>query len=73
MQGKVKWFDTKKGYGFIIELETKNGIETETKNEYFVHYSNTLDKISDFDLVTFELKQGDKGLTCAKVKRRLKK
>ena len=61
MQGKVKWFDTKKGFGFIIEKETLK--------EYFVHFSNTLDKISDNDLVTFELKQGDKGLTCAKVKR----
>jgi cold shock protein len=31
MQGNVKWFDKKKGYGFIISDDGK---------EYFVHFSN---------------------------------
>ncbi len=30
MQGRVKWFDTKKGYGFITG---ENGVD------YFVHWS----------------------------------
>lgn len=30
MQGTVKWFDTKKGYGFITDSEGK---------EHFVHQS----------------------------------
>jgi len=31
MEGKVKWFNEKKGYGFIQSTEGK---------EYFVHYKN---------------------------------
>ena len=31
MVGKVKWFNNHRGIGFIIE--------SETKKEYFVHYS----------------------------------
>lgn len=34
LTGTVKWFNTKKGYGFI----TENG----TGKEYFVHYSRIL-------------------------------
>ncbi|MDE6183305.1 MAG: cold shock domain-containing protein, partial [Rikenellaceae bacterium] len=30
MKGKVKWFDSAKGYGFI---------STETDNDVFVHYT----------------------------------
>ena len=31
MQGKVKWFDNKKGYGYITGEDGK---------DYFVHHSN---------------------------------
>lgn len=58
--GKVKWYDVKKGYGFITDEEG---------NDYFVHFTgitkgrrkiNALDK---FDKVEFdvELKEGTKG------------
>lgn len=58
--GKVKWYDVKKGYGFITDEEGK---------DYFVHFTgitkgrrkiNALDK---FDKVEFdvELKEGTKG------------
>lgn len=49
MQGKVKWFDTFKGYGFII-AEGK---------EHFVHHSGILQKgpkeLNPGDIVDFEL------------------
>lgn len=55
----VKWFDTKKGYGFISH--PKDG------DDVFVHYSN-INSDEDFktleggDRVRFELNDGPKGL-----------
>ena len=39
MNGKVKFFDQKKGFGFIVE----DG----TNNEYFFHITECLDKIEN--------------------------
>lgn len=56
MQGKVKWFDSKKGYGFI---------EGEDGKDVFVHFSaiesegfKTLEEGQD---VEFEIVEGAKG------------
>ena len=60
MKGKVKFFNEMKGFGFIVSDEG---------NEYFVH-STGLDSgisISEGDLVTFEIEQGDKGPKASKV------
>ncbi len=59
--GKVKFFNTSKGYGFIIDEETGK--------EHFVHVSGLIDNIQDDDVVTFELKEGKKGLMAADVRR----
>lgn len=49
MQGQVKWFNTQKGYGFIIGEDEK---------DYFVHYSQIQMKgfkvLSEGDIVSFE-------------------
>lgn len=37
MKGTVKWFNTQKGYGFIVG---------DDGTDYFVHYSNI--KVSEF-------------------------
>jgi len=58
--GIVKFFNESKGYGFIKD--------TETENEYFVHVSELVDRIKDNDKVTFELKEGRKGLNAVNVK-----
>ena len=58
--GKVKFFNETKGFGFIID--------SETQEEYFVHVSGTIDKISENDEVTFELTEGRKGLNAVNVK-----
>ncbi len=58
--GKVKFFNETKGFGFIQE--------DETDKEYFVHVSGLIDEIRENDEVTFDLKEGKKGLNAVNVK-----
>ena len=60
-EGKVKFFNENKGFGFIKDAESGN--------EYFVHVSCLVDKIKEDDNVSFELQQGKKGLNAVNVKR----
>ena len=60
-KGKVAFFDTSKGYGFIRVLANEE--------KYFVHISGTLDEIGENDSVTFELEKGAKGLNAVRVKK----
>jgi CspA family cold shock protein len=59
-QGKVKFFNESKGYGFIKD--------TDTEKEYFVHVSGLIDEVKDEDDVTFELSEGRKGLNAVNVR-----
>jgi CspA family cold shock protein len=59
-KGTVKFFNDSKGFGFIIDQETKT--------EYFVHVSGLIDEIREDDNVEFELKEGRKGLNAVSVK-----
>ena len=58
--GTVKFFNESKGFGFIKD--------SESANEYFVHVTGLVDKIKDGNEVTFELKDGKKGLNAVNVK-----
>lgn len=58
--GKVKFFNESKGFGFIID--------DESSKEYFVHVSGLIDEIREDDDVTFDLKEGRKGLNAVNVK-----
>jgi CspA family cold shock protein len=55
-KGQVKWFDPKKGYGFIVGPENQ---------DVFVHYSHIQSdgfrSLKDGEWVEYELVQGDKG------------
>jgi cold shock protein len=59
-KGTVKFFNESKGFGFIIE--------DDSKREYFVHVSGLVDEIREGDVVEFELKEGKKGLNAVNVK-----
>lgn len=58
--GRVSFFNTSKGYGFIKDQETQESI--------FVHANDLVDPINDNDLVTFEVKMGHKGPNAVNVK-----
>jgi len=59
--GRVDFFDTSKGFGFIME----NG----SQERYFVHISGTLEDIREGDKVTYELERGPKGMNAVRVKK----
>lgn len=60
MNGKVKFFNEQKGFGFISGSDG---------NDIFVHKSNTLDLIRKDDAVEYEVESGKKGPKAVKVKR----
>ena len=62
--GTVKWFDVKKGYGFITSEEGQ---------DVFVHYSaiksDGYRSLNDGEKVTFEVEDGQRGPTAKDVVR----
>lgn len=60
MTGKLKSFNNNKGYGFIIGEDGK---------EYFIHATNLEAGVyNDNDVLTFELKNGRKGIEAIKAR-----
>ena len=64
--GTVKWFDAKKGYGFISDTATENS------KDYFVHFSEIqtdgFKTLAEGQKVEFEIGEGTKGEVAKNVK-----
>lgn len=64
IQGKVKWFNESKGYGFIKQ---------DSGRDIFVHYSEIQEdgyrSLAEGETVEFEVREGAKGLEATKVTR----
>jgi len=64
VEGRVKWFNDKKGFGFI---------ETDEQGDVFVHYSNIqadgFRTLKELERVTFEVEDTAKGPQAVNVKR----
>jgi len=65
MKGNVKWFNEKKGYGFI---------ETENDGDIFVHYSGIegtggFRSLQEGEKVDFQIEQTQRGPQAVEVKK----
>ena len=62
--GKVKWFDNKKGFGFIAQ---------DTGQDVFVHHTSIMGggfkTLEEGEMVSFEVIPSDKGLKAQNVQR----
>lgn len=59
-EGKVKFFNLTKGFGFITP---SNGGE-----DIFVHVSGLVEQIQENDNVSYEVENGKKGLNATRVR-----
>ena len=59
--GKVKFFNERKGFGFIVD--------DSNQQEIFVHVSGLIDKIKQDDTVSFDVTEDKRGKKAINVKK----
>lgn len=60
-KGTVKFYNEKKGFGFIVD--------DATNKEIFVHATGLVDSIRQNDKVSFDITEGKKGINAINVKK----
>jgi CspA family cold shock protein len=65
IMGKVKWFNSERGYGFILD-------ENDDTVEYFVHYSSVemkgFKKLVEDQVVSFVVENTERGIQAKEVR-----
>lgn len=59
--GIVKFFNERKGFGFVVDDESKQDI--------FVHATGLIDRIAQDDKVTFDITEDNRGKKAINVKK----
>jgi len=59
--GKVKFFNERRGFGFIVEDESQQDI--------FVHVSGLVDKVRENDQVSFDITEDKRGKKAINVRK----
>lgn len=59
--GKVKFFNERKGFGFIVDDESQQDV--------FVHVSGLIDKVRENDTVSYDITEDKRGKKAINVKK----
>jgi len=60
LKGRVEYFDTSRGYGFIKNIDNTD--------KYFFHMSSLQEEVAEGDIVYYELIKGIKGLNAINIR-----
>jgi len=60
LQGRIEFYDTSRGYGFVKSLDGAN--------KFFFHKSGLTEDVAEGDIVSYELMRGMKGMNAVNIR-----